>query len=225
MMASAEERTARGQQGFTLIEALIAIAILALVSLSMLGTRTDAIIDATEARNWLIGREQAEMILSELKAGARDRPPEDYREKYDIKGYEGFYYRIVMGEEFISDVESEQTEELTSEEADATRRRNEWQKERDDLRAADRAGKSLYDYREGQRTDQENYRTEGDDALPISEDEFVDVAVFVFFPNVRRGESGESYIVLKARISTLALNGLTPEEAESLDQGAGTGQG
>ena len=94
------------------------------------------------------------------------------------------------------------------------------------MRAADRAGKSVYDYRADQRTQQETYSTDGGtEEAPIAEDEFVDVAVFVFFPNVRpRGDgSRHSYFVLKAQISTMALNGLTPEEAETMSESGGTG--
>jgi len=216
-------------QGFTLIEALIAIAILSLVTFSMLGTRTEAITDAIEARNWLIAREHAERILSELKAGHREMPPEN-NAQYPIPGFEDqqedWWYEIAIGEEFVSDIETKYAEGLDSETADETRERMTWQKERDDMRAADRAGKSVYDYRADQRAQQENYSTDsGSEETPIAEDEFVDVAVFVFFPNVRpRGDgSRHEYFVLKAQISTLALNGMTPEDAETISQSGGAG--
>ena len=216
-------------KGFTLIEALVAIAILSLVTFSMLGTRTEAIADAIEARNWLIAREHAERILSELKAGHRDMPPEN-SVPYPIPGFEDqqedWWYEIAIGEEFISDVETKYAEGLDSEASDEARERMVWQRERDDMRAADRAGKSVYDYRTDQRAQQENYSTDsGSEETPIAEDEFVDVAVFVFFPNVRpRGDgSRHAHFVLKAQISTMALNGLTPEEAETMNQSDGTG--
>ncbi len=112
------------QSGFTLIEAVIAIAILALVALSMLGLRTDAIIDATEARYWLIAREQAQMILSELTAGHREMPPENGT-IYPVPGFEedqnNWWYEVAIGEEFISDVETRYTEGLDSEQAEKSR--------------------------------------------------------------------------------------------------------
>ncbi len=215
-------------RGFTLIEALIAIAILSLVTFSMLGTRTEAITDAIEARNWLIAREHAERILSELQAGHREMPPEN-GDQHPIPGFEDeqedWWYEIAVGEEFISEVETRYAEGLESEASEQTRERMLWQKERDDIRGAQRAGKSLYDFRTEQRAKQENYSTDsGTEETPIAEDEFVDVAVFVFFPNVRpRGDgSRHAYFVLKARISTLALNGLTPEEAETLNKSGTT---
>lgn len=222
---------AHDARGFTLIEALIAIAILSLVTFSMLGTRTDAITDAIEARNWLIAREHAERLLSELKAGHRETPPENGLQ-YPVPGFEeqqtDWWYEIAIGEEFISDVETRYAETLDSEAAEKARDRMLWQNERDDMRAAERAGKSVYDYRAEQRTQQENYSTDsGSEETPIAEDEFVDVAVFVFFPNVRPRDDGSkhAYFVLKARISTLALNGLTPEEAETVNKSSGTGTG
>ena len=62
--------------GFTLLEALVAMAVLAMVVTYFLSTRTTALIDAAETRNWRIAREIAEHHLSELKAGAREVPPE-----------------------------------------------------------------------------------------------------------------------------------------------------
>lgn len=218
-------------RGFTLIEALIAIAILSLVTFSMLGTRTEAISDAIEARNWLIAREHAERILSELKAGHREMPPEN-GVQHPIPGFEDqqddWWYEIAVGEEFISDVETRYAESLDSEAAEKARDRMLWQRERDDMRAAGRAGKSVYDYRAEQRARQENYATDvGTEETPIAADEFVDVGVFVFFPNVRPAGDGSrhAYFVLKAQISTMALNGLTPEEAETMNQSGNTPTG
>ena len=85
---------------------------------------------------------------------------------------------------------------------------------------------SVYDYRTKQRTDQENYATDSStEETPIADDEFVDVAVFVFFRKVRPSEDGvdQSYFVLKAKLSTMALNGMTPEEAETMNESEATG--
>ena len=59
---------------------------------------------------------------------------------------------------------------------------------------------------------------EFDDKAP-SESEFEDVMVVVYFPNIRpRAEDSreESTFTLKAKISTMALEGLTPEEAQEV---------
>ena len=61
--------------GFTLIEALVAMAILAVVVIHFLGTRTNALIDSAEARNWRTARELAEHYLSEIAAGALELRP------------------------------------------------------------------------------------------------------------------------------------------------------
>ena len=62
----------RREEGFTLLEALVALSIIALVVMNCLMFRTGALVDATEARNWRVAREVAQEILSELKAGARE---------------------------------------------------------------------------------------------------------------------------------------------------------
>ena len=99
----------------------------------------------------------------------------------------------------------------------------EWQQERDDLRAARKSGQSFYEFREQSRFDEEERLATED--LPPSEDEFEEVAVFVFFPNTRGIVGGvgndTAHFVLKARISTMAIEGLTPDEAESLNNAQG----
>ena len=61
-----------GEGGFTLLESLIALSILAAVVMHFLGSRTSALIDAAEARNWRLAREIAASKMSELKAGANE---------------------------------------------------------------------------------------------------------------------------------------------------------
>ncbi len=104
-----------------------------------------------------------------------------------------------------------------------TDRRN-FQRERDDLRRARQKGMSYFDYRE--QTDiEESERRDSEEDIPPSEEEFEEVAVFVFFPNVRPEQSELGHFVLKSRISTLAIEGLTTEEAASItgEEGAADG--
>ena len=72
-----------------LIEALIAMVIVAMVTISYIGIRTTAMMDALRARNWRLAREIAEEKLSILEAGAHEVPPQSGT-MVPIDKYEGF---------------------------------------------------------------------------------------------------------------------------------------
>ena len=59
----------RREAGFTLVEVLVAIAILALVLTSFMGTRTRSMADALDARNWRLAR-MATVDRNILRLGA-----------------------------------------------------------------------------------------------------------------------------------------------------------
>jgi prepilin-type N-terminal cleavage/methylation domain-containing protein len=202
--------SAVNQQGFSLLEALVAMAILAIVLLTFLGTRTDALIDAAEARNWRIAQEIAQEVMSELSAGARDMPVEAGIETDLGDDHPGFSYVVFQGEDSINRFETERAgmSDWGSEQAD----RLAWQRERNDLRAASRAGVSLTEYREDQ------LKKEAEEEQVPSEEDYEDVMVVVYFPDIRPGErnQGRSTFTLKAKLSTLALSCRTPEEAERI---------
>lgn len=206
--------------GFTLIEVVVAMGILAMVLLTFLGTRTDAMIDATEARNWRIAKELAQEILSELQAGAREMEPEIGR--MDIERYENFAYEVVVGEAAISQFESNLADDLQYSGGGAEGQRGDriaWQKERDELRIAQQRGISLRDYRDQQL--EEELSLDNESQVP-SEDDFEEVLVVVYFPEVRlSAEASEATYILKARLPTLAIEGMTPEEADALAQASG----
>lgn len=210
---------ARQQDGFTLIEALVAIVILAIVLIQFLGMRTGALIDAAEARNRRIAREIAQHYLSELQAGAREVPPSS-RQIVEVEEYPGFRYQVLIGEAAISDAESEAADyadlSVPAGVTSATDRLA-WQRERDRLREAQARGMSMLDYEDQLRAD------ELEDRIP-SEDELEDVGIIVFFPNVRPSDdqiAETSTFVLKAKISTMAIEGLTPERAELIAEQRG----
>jgi type II secretory pathway component PulJ len=208
----ADARTSRADAGFTLLEALVAMMLLAMVIVPFLGMRSEALIDAAVARNQRIAREIAEQYLSELKAGARERPPEN-RQLVDVEAYPGFSYQIAIGEAAISDVESEMAGDQDMGMplgATSATDRLAWQRERDALRRAQSMGMSMMDYNDKLREE------ELEERIP-SDDELEDVAVVVYYPNVRPGNDDQpdtSTFVLKAKICTMAIEGLTPELAE-----------
>ena len=192
------------QRGFTLIEALVAITILAFVLVGFLGLRTASMVDAVDARALRIAREFAHAKLSELQAGAIEIEPVSGDEQ-PIEDYPEFSYAVFIGEGAVGEAE----ERIAAPDADSVDRR-EWQQERADLRRAEQAGLSLIDYRDQQFRDDNEIK-------PPSEYEIEEIAVAVYYP-VRNtaNEAGRSVFVLKAQVSTAALRGLTPDRAESL---------
>jgi type II secretory pathway component PulJ len=207
--------------GFTLLEALVAFALLAFVVIQFLGTRTEALIDSAEARNWRIAREIAERELSAVLAGARELPPKN-RDRAEVEHYTGFSFEFAIGEAAIAQLETDLT--ATAEEdappgsAGSMTDRLEWQRERDTLRRAESLGLSYTDY-------QDQLLTDRPEDKPPTEDDMVDVAVVVYFPNVRPSEDATtpetSTFVLKAKVSTMALQCLTPDQAEVVAKSRG----
>jgi prepilin-type N-terminal cleavage/methylation domain-containing protein len=203
------------QAGFTLIEVMIAVAVLALVATLFLTLRTTALVDATETRNVRVARELAEQMLSELMAGARETAPESGI-ILPLEKYPGFSYQFLIGEKAISEWESNQANEASFEEQNEEGfRRHEqlaWVRERDEQRLARQKGLSVTELRE-----QELEREEKADEVP-SETETEDVAIVVAYPDVRAvGRAVETgTFVLKAKISTLAISGLTPQQSDEM---------
>ena len=56
MTAASHIAGPRAERGFTLVEALVALAIVSMIVISYIGIRTTALIDATQARNWRLAR-------------------------------------------------------------------------------------------------------------------------------------------------------------------------
>lgn len=209
----------RGTQGgFTLIEAIVAMMIVAMVVIEYIGIRTSALIDATEARNWRLAREIAEEKMSELQAGARETPPES-GELVPIEKYEGFAFKIVIGESAVADLEAEVAQEGVEVGSEAGERLD-WQRQRDDYRRARDEGMTATEY-EDQRAE-EDYRRRMDEKAPTATD-FEEVAVVVYFPKMNADYEGQKdALLIKAQLSTLALSGLTPTQAEALAASKGT---
>jgi type II secretion system protein I len=208
---------ARRESGFTLIEALVALMIVAMVVIEYIGIRTTALIDATQARNCRLARELAEEKMSELQAGARETPPESGSE-VNFEKYKGFSYKIVVGESAVADLEGEVATDAAGENAEANERL-EWQRDRESYRKASAQGLSYTEYRE--KLDEEDYQRKLAEEAP-SADKFEEVAVVVRFPKMPPDYPDQKdSLLIKARLSTLALSGLTPKQAETVAQSKG----
>jgi type II secretion system protein I len=215
---------ARQEGGFTLIEALVALGIVATVVISFIGIRTSALIDATYARNWRLAREIAEQKMSELQAGARETAPESGT-KVPLEDYEGWSYTIVLGESAVSQLESEIGAEAAGDNAEANDRLD-WQRERDNFRRAKSRGLSAAEFAEEQHEDISQRLAE---KAPSATD-FEEVGVAVYFPKLEADYPGQlDALLIKARLSTLAISGMTPQQAEavaaSMGQAAGGASG
>lgn len=214
-----QARATGPESGFTLVEALVALAIVAMVVISFIGIRTDALIDATQARNWRLAREIAEEKMSELRAGAHEIAPESgnmisLQDKYE----EGWSYKIVLGESDVADLEGEIANMSSGGDTRASER-NDWQRNRDEYRKASEQGLSFSDYQD--KLAEDDYQERMQDQAP-SEDDFEEVAVAVFFPKLEPDYPGEQdYLVIKARVSTLAISGMTPEQAAAVARAKG----
>ena len=207
------------EQGFTLIEALVAMMIVAMVVISYIGVRTNALIDATRARNWRLAREIAEERLSELRAGAHEVPPESgnlisLEDKYEPR----WAYKIVIGESAVADLEGELASQSAGGDAAATER-NDWQRNREDYRKAKDQGLSYSEYQD--KLAEEDYQRRMAEQAP-SEDDLEEVAVVVYFPKLEPEYPDEQeYLVIKSRVSTLAISGMTPEQAAAVAKAKG----
>jgi type II secretion system protein I len=200
------------QEGFTLLEALVALGIVAMVVVQFLGIRTSALIDATKARNWRLAREIAEERLSELQAGAHETPPQSGTE-VKLEKYDGFSYKIVIGESSVTQIESELADSAAGDDSAASERLG-WQRDREQYRKASERGLSYAEYQDKITEEDEQRRLE--DKAP-SETEFEEVAIVVYFPQLdAKYEGDRDSLMIKSRISTLAISGLTPEQAMSI---------
>lgn len=199
--------------GFTLLEAVVALAIVAMVVIGYLGIRTSAVADGLEARNWRLAREIAEEHLSEVLAGALETPPQSGIEQRLDEKYPDFSYQIVIGESAIGELEAQIATEA-AEEDPQQRDRSEWQQNRDTFRKASSRGLTALEYQD--QLAAEEYERRIDSKAP-SETEFEQVAVVVFFPKLNaRFEGQRESFIIKSKISTLALSGLTPEQARQI---------
>ena len=207
----------RGREsGMLLIEALVAMLFVAMVTIAYIGIRSTALIDATRARNWRLAREIAEEKLSTLQAGAHEVPPESGTE-YPLDKYEGFSFKIVLGESAVANAEGEVASEAAGDDSEA-RDRVDWDRNREDMRRARERGLTAQEYEDQQLDDVNDRLAE----TPPSPDDFEECAVLVYFPKFDPDFEGQKEILLiKSRVSTLAISGLTPDAASALQRANG----
>jgi len=227
MTAASHIASARAERGFTLVEALVALAIVSMIVISYIGIRTTALIDATQARNWRLAREIAEEKMSELRAGAREVPPTS-GDLVELEKFPEFAFKVVIGEAAVNELESSLASAAAGGD-EAAADRNEWQQNRENYRRAQQGGMTAAEY------DEQRLMQEQDTALrlqqePPSATKFEVVAVAVYFPKLDPDYEGQKdALVIKARLSTLAISGKTPEQAEreaaAIGDGAEGGDG
>ncbi len=213
--------TRSSEAGFTLLEAMVALSIVAMVVTGYLGIRTAAVADGIEARNWRLARELAEERMSEVLAGAFETPPQSGIEvRFD--NYDGFSYQVVVGESSIGELEASIASENVDETDTQSRDRTEWQDNLETYRKASARGMTALEYQD--QIAAEEYQRRIQNKVP-SESEFEQVAVVVFFPKLNaRYESERESFIIKAKVSSLALSGMTPDEAKQIAAAQGTGE-
>ncbi|MEZ5987896.1 MAG: prepilin-type N-terminal cleavage/methylation domain-containing protein [Planctomycetota bacterium] len=206
---------ARRAAGFTLVEILAALMILALALIPLMGLRMGSVETSVEARNKRIAAGIAQQVLSEIQAGLH-RAWELRHERHPFEGFNGFTWEVLIGETEIQNVLSAHAEEEANvqDSDDAYRRLERWQwlEDRMNRKRASRLGVDV---------DQaEDMETEVDDTP--DEDTVEEVAVMVsYFSPLRR--DGQGLFLLRGEATTLALSGLTSEQAKELSKGAEDG--
>lgn len=218
-MALHRSAGSRREDGFTLIEALVALAVVAMVVLTFLGIRTEALVDATWARNWRLAREIAEERMSEIQAGGHESPPQSGQEISLEEKYAKYWgYKVVIGETDVGDAETE-IANLAAGEDEGASERNDWERNRELYRKAKSLGMSEMEYRDKVADDEEARKLE--EKAP-SETDLEDVGVIVYFPKVNADHEGDrDALMIKAKVSTLAISGMTPEQAKALAESRG----
>jgi prepilin-type N-terminal cleavage/methylation domain-containing protein len=201
------------EKGFTLLEALVAIAILAISLLGLCAIRTDAVVSATKTRNLRLARELAERTLSEIEAGTMELLDSGIEKPFER--YPTFRYKILVGDSAVETEAADAASAADIQTGAGNLERVQWQQDRDRERRQQRekiAGTAEKDPLDAIK----------EDTTP-TEKELETVAVVILYPAVgdEDNATGVSRLVLRTKISSLALSGLTPEQAEAKAKSAG----
>jgi type II secretion system protein I len=204
------------QAGFTLMEVLVALAIMSMAMLSLIGLRSESLVQATEARNLRVAAALATQILSEVQAGmyrAYDLKDEDQ----SVEGFEKFPWRLLVGEGAIQEelsYRAEREAESGDQQLVERQERMDWLQKRSMSRKSRQRGITT--------TELEDQQLEPDETP--DDQTFEEIAIIVdYFAPSKKGDSND--FILRGRATTLALNGLTSEQAEEQNKSEGTGIG
>jgi type II secretion system protein I len=92
MTSTRSSKLTRASRGFTLIETLLALAILAAAAAGVLAARSNAVRNALRAQN----ERTAAMLAGQLLTEVALRPPSSDSARRGFEGYPGFSYRVVV---------------------------------------------------------------------------------------------------------------------------------
>ncbi len=200
--------------GFSLLEVLVAVAILAIALLTLVGLRTDSLVTATSARNLRIAKTFAKRILTQVQAGQFDAW-ELRGTEHPLEEIEGFSYRIFIGEAEIQEelgrIAESQADESGNEKDQKRYEKLDWIKRRRMMREARDRGEDTATLDTGVSEE----ATEEDETP--DEETFEDLGVFIYYFDPQRSDS-MGVFSLRGRTSTLALSGLTPDEVSKSEE-------
>lgn len=196
------------EEGFTLLEILVAFALLSIALLSLVGMRTDGLMKSAEARNLRIASSLAQEVLAEIRAGQRDAW-EMRSIDHPFEKYPDFSFRVYIGEAEIGSRESSLAEQQADAEnsSDADRKRKDrldWLQYRRDSKRATQTGTDI------DELDNDEEKTE--EVESPDEETFEELGIEIRYPSPLNPDNF-SFFMLRSRVTTLALSGLTPEQA------------